>query len=161
MKSKRGYTIMEAVIAMFLVVVMVGAVFSALMSSRRAIVASSEREEVLYSLQSAYEMIRDCRSNPDCHLMNLGCDNNVSPTYPTTGDIELKSCTGLFTFNFGNLCKDSTENSGFRYKIGFADDTIHPQALLYGNDASTPPDTPSPLPDFDELQIQATCREQL
>ena len=100
MKNK-GYTIMEAVIAMFLVLVMVGAVFSALMSGRRAITATSEKEEVFYSLQSAYTMFKDCRVNADCFLhaqSGLNCSNAVfDPTQH-----EFKDCDKLFTFNFKN-----------------------------------------------------------
>lgn len=103
MKNK-GYTIIEAVIAMFLVVVMVGAVFSSLMSGRRAIVSSSDKEEVLYTMQSAYSMIKDCADNTNCLLRDLEC----------TGT-DLKECDKLFTFNFENICKDG--NGNFSYSV--------------------------------------------
>ena len=101
MKNK-GYTIMEAVVAMFLVLVMVGAVFSALMSGRRAITSSTEREEVFYSLQSAYTMLKDCRGNNDCDLKNiLNCNNILFET----GSFDLKNCRELFSSNFQSICK--------------------------------------------------------
>ncbi len=119
MKNK-GYTIMEAVIAMFLVLVMVGAVFSALMAGRRAIATSSEKEEVFYTLQSAYGMLKDCRENQAaCHLQKLGCYTN-----PFSGN--WKTCSNLFTFNFKSVCKnEDNENSKFQYDITSVDgDTL-------------------------------------
>jgi len=145
---------MEAVIAMFLVLVMVGAVFSALMSGRRAITASSEREEVLYSLQSAYTMFKDCRANEDCHLHDVSGLNCGSATFGT-GSHNFKDCTDLFTFNFKNLCK-ADQSGAFEYKIVISPNT--PQVML-----STPTavgtDTFS-LQDFYELNINAQCTEE-
>ena len=152
MKNK-GYTIMEAVIAMFLVLVMVGAVFSALMSGRRAITASSEREEVLYSLQSAYTMFKDCRANADCHLHNtLGL--NCSEAIFGTGPHSLKDCNALFTFNFKNLCKDE-QHGAFNFKV--LNSLSNPQVIL-----STPTaegTTTVSLQDFYVLGIDANCED--
>ena len=91
--NKKGYTIIEAVIAMFLVVTMVGAVFSALMAGRRAIVTSSDKEEVLYTMQSAYGMIKDCKNNSTCLLRELECT-----------ETDLRECNDLFTYNFTYIC---------------------------------------------------------
>ncbi len=118
--NKKGYTIMEAIVAMFLVVVMVGAVFSALMSGRRAIVTSSEREEVLYSVQSAYGMLKDCRDSNSCHLSTL-TDCTISPsTNLYSGEHNLKGCDPLFTFEFNSLCKGATASNDvgvFKYNV--------------------------------------------
>lgn len=109
MKNK-GYTIMEAVIAMFLVVVMVGAVFSAVMAGRRAIATSSEREEMFYTLNSAYGMLKDCRANPNaCHLKQLGCYNSTSGNW--------KTCNDLFTYNFKAVCKNFEAGGVFQYDL--------------------------------------------
>ena len=111
MKNK-GYTMIEAVVAMFLVVVMVGAVFSALMSGRRAITTSSEKEELFYSLHSAYGMYKDCRDNPNCFLTTQDCSWSLdNGTY--SGYTSLKECNKLFTFNFQNLCKAATNVDNF------------------------------------------------
>ena len=106
MKNK-GYTIIEAVIAMFLVVTMVGAVFSALMSGSRAIISSTDKEEVLYTMQSTYSMLKDCRDNENCLLRDLGaeCINN-----------QLENCDALFTYNFQNICKDGNGNLSYSVK---------------------------------------------
>ena len=121
MKNK-GYTIIEAVIAMFLVVIMVGAVFSALMAGRRALVASSEKEEVLYTMQSSYNMIKDCRNNNDCLLRSLGC----------TDIDDLRNCEGLFTYSFQNVCEHINDNeSEFSYDLINVNNTGN-KALFYG-----------------------------
>lgn len=156
MKNK-GYTIMEAVIAMFLVLVMVGAVFSALMSSRRAIITSSEREELFYSLNSVYGMLKDCRTNPDsCHLKNLNGSNCFSGM---PGNQDLISCDGLFTFNFQNLCKaTSSEDRTFKYDIQVSSYT--PQAWL-SYLAGACPASSITLQNFYLLDLQANCTEAL
>lgn len=152
--NNKGYTIMEAVIAMFLVVVMVGAVFSALMSGRRAITTSSEKEEIFYSLQSTYGMLKDCRSNPDCHLKNLNCN------YAYTGSNQnLKGCDSLFTFNFANLCKGATETNGvgvFRFNVSST--TTAPTAWLSVSPGVCS-DHSVALTDFYVLNIEASCTE--
>ena len=161
MNNNKGYTIMEAVIAMFLVVVMVGAVFSALMSSRRAISASSEKEEVLYGLQSAYGMLKECRSNPNCRLIQDICPNELGLGYVTgEGGQELRTCDDLFTFNFQNLCKDVVASSGtFTYRVVASTGPL--VSMPWGGDPTTEMPTSLALPDFDTLEIQASCTEQL
>ena len=152
--NNKGYTIMEAVIAMFLVVVMVGAVFSAVMSGRRAIATSSEREEMFYTLQSAYGMLKDCRANPiSCHLNQLGCyTQNTSSEFP--GD--WKTCNDLFTFNFKAVCKNFEEGGVFTYAI------TPREGLPYW--ACTDPTSciaaPNGTTDYLTVDIQAICDEE-
>ena len=154
MKNK-GYTIMEAVIAMFLLVVMVGAVFSALMSGRRAIITSSEMEEVFYSLNSVYGMLKDCRSNPNCHLKALGCNYS----FALESNQGLKGCDDLFTFSFGNLCQGATSSNSvgkFQFNVKPTDST--PSVWLYVRPGICSSD-PIMLQDFYMLDIQASCEE--
>lgn len=155
MKNK-GYTIMEAVIAMFLVVVMVGAVFSALMSSRRAIVTSSEREEIFYSLKSAYGMLKDCRSNPDCQLTYWSTTDKPCPSSFTAGAGAniLKDCNNLFTFNFANLCKATDDKAVFQYTV--TNSANKPVVKLYKADGTHPNAT---LTNFYVLDMEAKCQE--
>lgn len=150
MKNK-GYTIMEAVIAMFLVVVMVGAVFSALMSSRRAMVASSEREEVYYAVESAYGAIKDCRSHATCALNSCAVHVSGSPD-------SIIGCNQFFTFNFDNLCR-STTSRAFTYDRTDTASTDNPQVYL----SQTPGDaaTVFTLPYFHVLDIETNCQEAL
>lgn len=59
MFNKKGYTIVEGIIAMLLVAVMVGAIFSSLMASRRAIIEPSYREEMLYAVESLQNQLKN------------------------------------------------------------------------------------------------------
>lgn len=149
--NKKGYTIMEAVIAMFLVVVMVGAVFSALMSSRRAIVSSSEKEEILYSINSAYALLKDCRSNPQCHLWAFGCNHDLTPD---AGEQNLANCNELFTFNFGNVCKNNTGNLTYSVSSSTLPETMFFE--VSGDDFSC---SSSTMNNFITLNINANCSE--
>jgi type II secretory pathway component PulJ len=154
MKNK-GYTIMEAVIAMFLLVVMVGAVFSALMSGRRAIITSSEREEVFYSLNSVYGMLKDCRSNPNCHLKTLGCNYS----FALESNQGLKGCDELFTYTFGNLCQGATSsNSVGTFQFNVRPSDIAPSVWLYDKPGQCSNEAIM-LQDFYVLDIQASCDE--
>ena len=149
---------MEAVIAMFLVVVMVGAVFSALMSSRRAIVTSSEKEEVYYTLKSTYSMLKDCRSNPDCQLSIWHTTNNPCPSSFTAeaGTQSLKHCNNLFTFNFDNICKTADTTGVFQYTI--TNSTNKPSVSFFSKTGTSITET---LNNFYVLDIQAQCSEPL
>ncbi len=145
MKNK-GYTIIEAVIAMFLVVTMVGAVFSALMSGRRAIVTSSDKEEVLYTMQSAYSLLKDCRDNSNCLLNDLGKECNVK-------DKELEDCDALFTYNFPNICKNS--DGHLEYTIKNIEGDTH--IVSFHHPASTEEVKFKDM--FDVLDIQSNCNQ--
>lgn len=59
MKNKKGYTIIESVIAMLLVSVVVGGIFSALMASRRAIIEPSYKEEMIFAIESANNLLKN------------------------------------------------------------------------------------------------------
>lgn len=59
MKNIKGYTIIEAVIAMLLVSVVVGGIFSALMASRRAIIDPSYKEEMVFAVESANNLLKN------------------------------------------------------------------------------------------------------
>ncbi|MBO4707308.1 MAG: hypothetical protein J5594_01955 [Elusimicrobiaceae bacterium] len=157
--NNKGYTIMEAVVAMFLIVVMVGAVFSALMSGRRAIVTSSEREEVLYSIQSAYGMLKDCRNNDNCQLGVSGCEHLYSGGGTTDADgyHDLKTCGDLFTFNFNNLCKDDP-NAFYKYRVLTNSNGVNVSLPVTNSVGSAP----SPmLANFFDLEITTNCSEPL
>ena len=153
---------MEAVIAMFLVVVMVGAVFSALMSSRRAIVTSSEREEIFYTLKSTYGLLKDCRSNPNCQLSKWHTTDNPCPSSleAGAGAKDLKKCNNLFTFNFNNLCKENVPGSPGVFQYTVTDSENKPGAWFY-NKNNVCPLNPDILKNFYVLDIQAQCTEAL
>lgn len=152
--NKKGYTIMEAVIAMFLVVVMVGTVFSALMSSRRAIVSSSEKEETLYSLNSAYAMLKDCRANSNCHLRALGCSNGFSED---AGTQSWKTCNELFTFNFKNLCTKNDSSSKFDFSLKSVEGPVFSFVEWHGDEPVCT--TGIHGVEFYTLDIDAQCTE--
>ncbi|MBR1981021.1 hypothetical protein [Candidatus Proelusimicrobium excrementi] len=59
MLNKKGYTIVEGIIAMLLVAIMVGGIFTALMASRRAIIEPSYREEMLYAVESLSNQLKN------------------------------------------------------------------------------------------------------
>lgn len=153
--NKKGYTIMEAVIAMFLVVIMVGTVFSALMSSRRAIISSSEKEEALYSLNSGYFLLKDCRSNPNCHLKDSGCGSTFTQE---SGTQSWKTCNELFTFNFKNLCLNNNETSKFDFNLKKVDGPVF--NFTANHDGDLVCEMGHSAEEFYTLDIDARCVEE-
>lgn len=81
MKNSKGYTIIEAVIAMLLVSVVVGGIFSALMASRRAIVDPSYKEEMVFAVESANNLLKNYitgdKSKVTDDLKNGLCDDGT------------------------------------------------------------------------------------
>lgn len=62
MNNKKGYTIVEALIAMLLVAIVVGGIFSALMAARRAISEPSSREDTYFTAEDILNTMRACTS---------------------------------------------------------------------------------------------------
>jgi len=58
MLNHKGYTIVEGIIAMLLVAIMVGGIFSALMASRRAIIEPTLKEEMMYSMEGVLNRLK-------------------------------------------------------------------------------------------------------
>jgi prepilin-type N-terminal cleavage/methylation domain-containing protein len=65
MKNNKGFTILESMVAMILVSVVVGAVFSAVMAARRAIIVPSQREDIIYSVESINNILKTSASSSD------------------------------------------------------------------------------------------------
>lgn len=57
-KNNKGYTMMESVVAMLLISIIVGGVFSALMASRRAIIEPSAREDMVYAVETVSNRLK-------------------------------------------------------------------------------------------------------
>jgi prepilin-type N-terminal cleavage/methylation domain-containing protein len=57
-KNEKGFTMLESIVAMVLVAVVVGAVFSAVMAARRAIIVPSQREDIIYAVESVSSMLK-------------------------------------------------------------------------------------------------------
>ncbi len=63
MMNNKGYTILESVIAMLLVAIIVGGIFSSLMAARRSIMEPSYREEMMYAVESANNLLKNFVDN--------------------------------------------------------------------------------------------------
>jgi type II secretory pathway pseudopilin PulG len=81
MKNSKGYTIIEAVIAMLLVSVVVGGIFSALMASRRAIIDPSYKEDMVFAVESANNLLKNYvtsdKTKVPTDLKNGLCDDGT------------------------------------------------------------------------------------
>lgn len=71
MMNNKGYTILESVIAMLLVAIIVGGIFSSLMAARRAIMEPSYREEMMYAVESANNLLKNFVDNDTSGLDDI------------------------------------------------------------------------------------------
>ena len=56
--NKKGFTLAEALIAMLLVAVMAAGIITALMATKRSIVAPSNREEMIFAIEEATSVLQ-------------------------------------------------------------------------------------------------------
>lgn len=96
MLNRKGYTIVEGIIAMLLIAIMVGAIFSALMASRRAIVEPSYREEMFYAVESLANTLKNYVDMESGDLPPL-----CGSTTPLSYDEEGHDCSELLP----DVCK--------------------------------------------------------
>ncbi len=76
MLNHKGYTIVEGIIAMLLVAIMVGGIFSALMASRRAIIEPSLKEEMVYAMEGVLNRLKGLTDTDG--IANV-CDGITNP----------------------------------------------------------------------------------
>lgn len=57
-KNKKGFTIIESVVAMLLVAIVVGGVFAALMAARRGITEPGYKEDMVYAVESVNNLLK-------------------------------------------------------------------------------------------------------
>ena len=82
LKNKKGFTIIESVIAMLLVAIIVGGVFAALMAARRALIEPSYKEDMVYAAETVNNWLKTNVSGIEGMEDGAGngpCNNNSSP----------------------------------------------------------------------------------
>ena len=141
MKNIKGYTIIEAVIAMLLVSVVVGGIFSALMASRRAIIDPSYKEEMVFAVESA---------------------NNLLKNYITTDQTKVSDDLR------GGLCDDGTVNA---LSVGVHEiDCLLPPVCQSGvssfsytvsDVAVTVPDVTGANPNLKSIKFNIVCNREV
>ena len=113
MKNSKGYTIIEAVIAMLLVSVVVGGIFSALMASRRAIIDPSYKEEMVFAVESANNLLKNYvtsdKTKVPTDLKNGLCPDEAFETDPLSVDTHKIKCL------LPPVCEPSASN--FTYTV--------------------------------------------
>jgi prepilin-type N-terminal cleavage/methylation domain-containing protein len=130
--NKKGFTIIESVVAMLLVAVIVGGVFTALMASRRAIIEPGNKESMAFAMDSVYERLK---TNIRVESGTNDIDNGVgsgpcSVTNPlSTGTGKDVSCL------LPDVCaQDAT--ASFKYDISAV--TVNDSSSRKGIDPSIP-----------------------
>ena len=85
--NKKGFTLAEALIAMLLVAVMAAGIITALMATKRSIVAPSNREEMILAIERASSLIRTGSLPSEC-----GTFNSLAPTPTSSKGAGLLPC---------------------------------------------------------------------
>ena len=96
--NKKGFTLVEAVVAMFLVAVIVGGVFTALMAARRAVVESTGKEDMVYFSTSVIDHLKTNISATLANGAGAGPCNISSPLSSVGGAKDL-TCLSTTAFD--------------------------------------------------------------
>jgi Tfp pilus assembly protein PilE len=123
-KSNKGYTIIESVIAMLLVALIVSGVFSSVMAARRTIAEPTSKEDMSFAMESVYNKLKASVNNPDAKPF---CGGSGHPL-----DVEEHSITCL-------LPAQCSSGSTFKY-------TVSEVLFTTKVEATAPPEIKLPLP---------------
>jgi Tfp pilus assembly protein PilV len=89
-KHNKGFTIIEAVIAMLLVAVITGGVFTALMAARRAIIEPSYKEDMAFAAEGVLNELKTNVSFSNSKGVGNDPCNTSSPLSLTTHRIDCR-----------------------------------------------------------------------
>lgn len=115
--NKKGFTLAEALIAMLLVAVMAAGIITALMATKRSIIAPSNREDMILAIERASSLIKTNNLPSECAISNA-----LTPTSTTTCDLtsnpikytgchDIRSCLGP------RSCQNTTAGDYFVYSV--------------------------------------------
>ena len=91
--NKKAFTLAEALVAMLLVAVMAAGIITALMSTKRAIIAPSNKEDMIFAIEKASSLLQ-IADEDDTIADIFGCNNNT--------DLALDNTTGCSRDNIEN-----------------------------------------------------------
>ncbi|MBQ4493955.1 MAG: type II secretion system protein [Elusimicrobiaceae bacterium] len=126
--NKKGFTLAEALIAMLLVAVMAAGIITALMATKRAIVAPSNREEMIMAIERASSLIQTGNLPSTCGITDplaatptATCDFGSNPVQLTgchnINCLRPRSCQGTSDYFYYSVIDYTGGNNEQEQKI--------------------------------------------
>lgn len=114
-KNKKGFTLAEALVAMLLVAIMAAGVIVALMSTKRAIVAPTNREEMLFAIEEVSSILQSLSATdaPICLVEDTEFGTALEET-PNCGQGSTQNCHDV-SCKAPNSCQGA--NDFFVYSV--------------------------------------------
>lgn len=129
-KNKKGFTLAEALVAMLLVAIMAAGVIVALMSTKRAIVAPTNREEMLFAIEEVSSILQGAtettpalcgqtgyalEETPNCGQGSTQSCHDVSCKAPNS----CKGANDFFVYSVVDPVEETQENTQDQKYISF------------------------------------------
>lgn len=90
--NKKGFTLAEALVAMLLVAVMAAGIITALMTTKRAIITPSNKEDMVFAVEKAASLLQ--MADEDSTIQEVfGSDCNSTTEALALTETESSSCT--------------------------------------------------------------------
>ena len=109
LKNKQGFTLVEALIAMLLVAIMAAGIITALMATKRSIIAPSNREEMIMAIETASIFVE--QHNQD--ICTIPVEDILTPTSTETCDLANNDISGCH--NIDCLRPASCQRNGDKF----------------------------------------------
>ena len=115
--NKYGFSLAEALVAMLLVAVMAAGIITALMSTKRAIIAPSNKEDMVFAIEKASSLLQMADEQSTIASV-FGCSTDttiaLSETSANCSRENLASCHNIDCL-LPNSCQGADDK--FRYKV--------------------------------------------
>ncbi len=124
--NNKGFTLAEALVAMLLVAIMAAGIIVALMSTKRAIIAPTNREEMLLAIEEVSSILQGatettpalCGQTGYALDVTTGCAQNDASARANCHNIACKrpsSCRGNDDYFIYSVGVDNTNNQNQKY----------------------------------------------
>lgn len=113
--NEKGFTLAEALVAMLLVAIMAAGIIVALMSTKRAIVAPTNREEMIFAIEEVSSILQTVSTTdaPICTVEDTEFETALEET-PNCGQGSTQSCHDV-SCKAPNSCQGA--NDFFVYSV--------------------------------------------
>ena len=114
--NKKGFTLAEALIAMLLVAVMAAGIITALMATKRAIIAPSNREEMILAVERASSLIRTGSLPASCNISDPLAVTPSATCDFTSNPVVITGCHNIRCL-LPRTCQNTSAGDYFVYSV--------------------------------------------
>lgn len=120
--NNKGFTLAEALVAMLLVAVMAAGIITALMSTKRAIIAPSHKEDMIYAIEKAASLLQ-MADETDSVSNIFGCNTDTGLALALTPNCNKNTGENCHNINCLKPFSCQAPNDFFGYDVSQYDET--------------------------------------